>query len=93
MVKKEKLITEFGIARIRDGYWTISSRKEGNHGKRLHRLIFEKAYGPIPDGYDIHHINEVKTENNLENLELMEHGVHISLHNSGKNQITWNKGI
>lgn len=35
----------------------------------LHKLIFEAFNGSVPDGKQINHINENKTENNIENLE------------------------
>lgn len=37
----------------------------------VHRLIWEAFNGPIPDGMQINHINEDKTDNRLENLELV----------------------
>lgn len=38
--------------------------------RREHRLIWEEAYGPIPKGMQIDHINGVRTDNRLENLRL-----------------------
>lgn len=37
----------------------------------VHRFIYEWFNGPIPEGYQINHINEFKTDNRLENLELV----------------------
>lgn len=36
----------------------------------------------IPTGYVVHHINEIKTDNRIENLTIMPRGEHIAYHNS-----------
>lgn len=43
-----------------------------------HRLVWEKEHGPIPIGGVIHHINHIKTDNRLKNLELVaKNGIHL----------------
>ena len=34
----------------------------------LHRWIWEQIHGPIPDGWEIDHINGIRTDNRLSNL-------------------------
>ena len=41
-----------------------------------HRLVWIAAHGPIPDGYIIHHKNRDRTDNRLENLEMLPQGLH-----------------
>lgn len=36
-----------------------------------HRLVWEMVNGPIPDGMQINHINGIKTDNRIANLELV----------------------
>ena len=55
--------------------------KTKNH--RVHRLVWEAFNGPIPEGFEINHINENKEDNRLENINLMTH----------KNNINWGTGI
>ena len=70
-----------------------------------HRLIIERNYGKFPkelfenicgwivlkDCYDVHHINEDKTDNRLENLEVLTRGEHTTIHNFEKTIIRDNK--
>lgn len=49
-----------------------------------HILVFEEATGiTIPIGCDIHHINGNKQDNSINNLCLLTHAAHTTLHNKG----------
>lgn len=39
----------------------------------VHRVIYETFIGEIPDGYEIDHINTIRTDNRLENLRCVTH--------------------
>lgn len=45
-----------------------------------HKYVYEKAYGPLPKGYVVHHKDENKNNNKLENLEAITKGKHGKLH-------------
>lgn len=79
------LKTKYGNASLHHkGHYRITSGKEGNHGKFLHRLIYEDYHKcTILPFVDCHHINGDKTDNNINNLELMYHSKHSSYHNTG----------
>lgn len=82
------LHTEFGRAKIdAQGYYTITSRKEGNHRKRLHRLVFEKFHGSIPDKYIVHHKDGDKLNNCILNLELVTCEKHNTLHHYQNDEV------
>src|SRR3990167_9816931 len=48
--------------------------------KRLHRVIWSDANGPIPSGYHVHHSNGNPLDNRLENLELLQSKAHAGCH-------------
>lgn len=58
--------------RIVSGYFRLKLSKN-NKVKDffVHRLVWEAFNGPIPKGMQVNHINEDKTDNRLENLNLM----------------------
>jgi hypothetical protein len=53
--------------------------------RMIHRLVWEAFVGPIPAGMQINHINGIKTDNRLENLEVVTpkeniwHGIRTGL--------------
>ena len=64
--------------------WHVWRRGYYEANLRLHREVWMAAYGPIPKGYHVHHKNGDKTDNRLENLELITHGEHSSRHMAEK---------
>ena len=50
----------------------------------VHRVIWEAFNGPIPKGYDIHHISKNTLQNELSNLECKQSHKHLSEHKKGK---------
>jgi hypothetical protein len=57
------------------------ARKNGKT-PRAHRMVWEEKFGPIPIGIDVHHKCHNKGCVNINHLELMPHGKHISMHNA-----------
>lgn len=56
-------------------------RKGDGKKKILHRMIMEEYLGrKLKQTEIVHHINEDRTDNCLENLEIMTRGQHCSLH-------------
>ena len=73
-----KTIEYDGLTFVRDdktGYYLNSKIH-----KRLHRYVWEKYNGEIPDGYDIHHIDRNKSNNDITNLQLIKKDEHMKLH-------------
>lgn len=59
-----------GVRINSDGYMQYSAGPL--RGKYVHRVLWEQAYGPIPEGMDVHHVDENRTHNVLENFELVK---------------------
>lgn len=51
-------------------------------GVRLHRKVWEAHNGAIPEGYHVHHKDENRKNNEIENLELLPAKDHLSRHMS-----------
>lgn len=46
----------------------------------LHRYLWEKKNGKIPDGFELHHIDKNALNNSLENLQILTIDEHKKLH-------------
>lgn len=67
-----------------NGYLVIFLSNVGKQkGFMIHRLVYEAFVGKIPKGKQVNHINEDKTDNRLENLNLM----------TPRENINWGTGI
>ena len=51
-----------------------------HRGKRLHIAVWKYHNGEIPKRYNVHHIDEDRTNNQIENLCLMPAEMHTSFH-------------
>lgn len=74
-----------GITKSKRGYIYIKSPNHPFKNKRgyvfEHRLVVEKEIGRFINKTEIvHHINGIKTDNRIENLELTTQSVHIKKH-------------
>lgn len=69
-------------------------RNNGYYGKTkggrtlLHRDVWEHHNGPIPKGYDIHHLDNDKTNCDIANLELLPKSEHTRKYSPHNNQYT-----
>jgi hypothetical protein len=62
-----------------NGYWL-------DDGKYLHRVVYEEAYGSIKSGWIVHHIDGVKTNNEISNLIAVPHGMSARIYRLQRSQ-------
>lgn len=76
-----------------DGYMCTTIYDDTGERKtvRHHRLIWEVVNGEIPYGYDIHHIDENRSNNSISNLLLVETSTHKHNHFTGENNPMYGK--
>ena len=56
------------------GYYQIKLRRnKKRYAIYVHRVVWNTFIGPIPEGYEINHIDHDKSNNALSNLELVTH--------------------
>jgi hypothetical protein len=58
------------LSKEKAGYLKV--KIEGRYVK-WHRIVWEHFFGPIPRGLEIDHINNIRDDNRLENLQLLSH--------------------
>jgi len=68
-----------GKSKQKTGYIKVYSpnhpRADGKGYVFEHILVWMESY-PLPEGWDVHHINGIKDDNRLENLKSMPHAKH-----------------
>ena len=79
---KNKRIIKMGKS---NGYlnFTIYDKKiENRINYSQHRFVYEVFRGPIPRRFEIDHINGIKTDNRLKNLQLLTHKQNVEKSNN-----------
>lgn len=67
------------------GYYCVKVKVDGVWKKvRYSRYIWELYNGPIPEGYDVHHIDHDKTNDDISNLTILPKCDHNSYHHLGR---------
>lgn len=75
------------------GYLFVCLCKDGVHKQiYVHRLVWYAFNGDIPEGMDVNHINEVKTDNRLSNLNLMTRKENCNWGNGKERMLNSRKG-
>lgn len=86
--RKEQILKQWK----RSSYLLVDLWKEAARDVRsVHILVYEAFFGIIEDGLIIHHIDENKFNNRIDNLKITNYDEHNKLHHTGR--IPWNKGI
>lgn len=57
----------------------LSKNSSFDNHAMVHTEYAKFRFGCIPDGYDVHHVDNDVDNNSLDNLELIEHGAHSGL--------------
>ena len=80
---KESGLTFRQLGRRGGSLWLVSgypiARSRGRKSCSIHRACWEAHNGPIPKGYDIHHINGNRMDYRIENLSCVPHGHHCKI--------------
>lgn len=62
------------------GYWISCDYTKDRPRVRAHQWVWQNYNGKPPKGYHIHHMNDDKSDNRIENLELIRGKRHLEHH-------------
>jgi hypothetical protein len=83
------VVDELKFTINRDGYYECTTRDR----LMLHNYIYESKYGVIPNGFEIHHIDFNKLNNEISNLQLVTPSEHTKIHSLARNGSGMNKKV
>lgn len=68
-----------GGKRLRAQYKSNGYALRGD-GRVLHRAVWMRYFGPIPPGFHVHHVDQIKTNNAIGNLVALPAWFHEEIH-------------
>jgi HNH endonuclease len=79
----------------RDGYRHFWINRKGEPRRRIseQRFVWEQMKGPIPEGMDVHHRDENKLNNEIDNLELVPKPDHARMHRRKRGNYELRNGV
>ena len=75
-------ITPYGVAINKNGRYVLP--KQGYTA--LARAVYQEENSSIPDGYEIHHIDGDRSNDNADNLIALSHEDHVRVHMATANK-------
>lgn len=69
-------ITEYGLAICQKGRYRLPHRGYIT----LAKAVYEDKNPSVPDGFEIHHIDGDRSNDNIENLIALSHEDHVKIH-------------
>lgn len=71
---------------VKTGYYLANKPTYQGRRERLHVYVWRYFNGFIPEGYHVHHRDEDKSNNDIENLECIPRFNHLSLHGKERSE-------
>lgn len=65
---------------MKTGYYLAGRPTYNGKRERLHVYVWRYFNGPVADGYHVHHKDEDKSHNDIDNLECIPQFEHLSIH-------------
>lgn len=83
-MEKARTFCGMKFYQLKKGYWLkMFHTEEKSYGIYAHRYVWELHHGKIPPGAVIHHIDGDRSNNSIENLQLIpSQREHLKLHYS-----------
>ena len=86
MIWSKRFNLPLQICHTKQGYDLVCLEDQNKKLKTgyIYRLVYQNFVGPIPEGYQLHHINGDHRNNSIENLQLVIREIHRKYHYSLK---------
>lgn len=71
----------------------MSGKYFSHHNRRLHRIVYAYHHGKIPKGKCVHHKDHDRSNNKIDNLDIMGGREHTSYHSKLQDHTAWQEAM